>query len=146
MAKSPPRWCAAAPAVTSSTIGRSTPTGSQEAATSSPTTISPRTSTPRTSTPRRWPMTDQSGTVRIALLSPSDTDLLSARSAEADYALGNPSRLDVEEDLPRLPEGPPQLVISIPATVRSSPGRVELGRAPGVPHTVPGGGRAPHNE
>src|SRR3546814_18582095 len=105
MIRRPPRSTRTDTLFPYTTLFRSTPTGSQEAATSSPTTISPRTSTPRTSTPRRWPMTDQSGTVRIALLSTSDTDLLSARSAEADYALGNPSRLDVEEDLPRLLEG-----------------------------------------
>ena len=36
---------------------------------------------------------------RVALLSTSDTDLLSARSSGADYALANPSRLDVAADL-----------------------------------------------
>ena len=34
---------------------------------------------------------------RIALLSTSDTDLLSARASGADYALANPSRLDVAD-------------------------------------------------
>ncbi len=33
---------------------------------------------------------------RIALLSTSDTDLLSARSSGAEYAMANPSRLDLD--------------------------------------------------
>ena len=40
----------------------------------------------------------------IALLSTSDTDLLSARESGAAFTLGNPSRLDVEADLTALIE------------------------------------------
>ena len=42
---------------------------------------------------------------RVALLSTSDTDLLSARSSRADYVLANPSRLDVTNELPALLAG-----------------------------------------
>ena len=42
---------------------------------------------------------------RVALLSTSDTDLLSARSSGADYALANPSRLDVATELAALLDG-----------------------------------------
>ena len=45
------------------------------------------------------------GMPRIALLSTSDTDLLSARASGADYALANPARLDVATELPTLLDG-----------------------------------------
>ncbi|HEY9564425.1 MAG TPA: cobaltochelatase subunit CobN [Nocardioides sp.] len=91
-------------------------------------------------------MTDQSGTVRIALLSTSDTDLLSARSAEADYALGNPSRLDVEEDLPRLLEGADLVVVRILGSVRSWQDGIDAVLAAGVPVVVLGGEQTPDAE
>ena len=34
---------------------------------------------------------------QIALLSTSDTDLLSARNADSDYVVGNPARLTDEQ-------------------------------------------------
>ena len=37
---------------------------------------------------------------RIALLSTSDTDLLSARASGAEFALGNPARIDVAGEGP----------------------------------------------
>ncbi|MCK2243787.1 MULTISPECIES: cobaltochelatase subunit CobN [unclassified Crossiella] len=48
----------------------------------------------------------------ILLLSTSDTDLLSARASEADYRLGNPARLLVD-DLPALVEGVDLVVVRI---------------------------------
>ncbi|WP_184676096.1 cobaltochelatase subunit CobN [Saccharothrix violaceirubra] len=48
----------------------------------------------------------------ILLLSTSDTDLLSARSSGADYRLGNPARLGVD-DLPALVEGVDLVVVRI---------------------------------
>jgi cobaltochelatase CobN len=48
----------------------------------------------------------------ILLLSTSDTDLLSARASGADYRLGNPARLGVE-DLPSLVEGVDVIVVRI---------------------------------
>jgi cobaltochelatase CobN len=48
----------------------------------------------------------------ILLLSTSDTDLLSARASGADYRLGNPARLGVD-DLPDLLEGTDLVVVRI---------------------------------
>ncbi|WHT17609.1 cobaltochelatase subunit CobN [Crossiella sp. CA-258035] len=48
----------------------------------------------------------------ILLLSTSDTDLLSARASDADYRLGNPARLLVD-DLPALVEGVDLVVVRI---------------------------------
>ncbi|MEU5694968.1 cobaltochelatase subunit CobN [Actinosynnema sp. NPDC020468] len=48
----------------------------------------------------------------ILLLSTSDTDLLSARSSGADYRLGNPARLGVD-DLPELVDGVDLVVVRI---------------------------------
>ncbi|MBP2335255.1 cobaltochelatase CobN [Saccharothrix coeruleofusca] len=48
----------------------------------------------------------------ILLLSTSDTDLLSARASGADYRLGNPARLAVD-DLPALVEGVDLVVVRI---------------------------------
>ncbi|WP_199442529.1 cobaltochelatase subunit CobN [Umezawaea beigongshangensis] len=48
----------------------------------------------------------------ILLLSTSDTDLLSARASGADYRLGNPARLGVD-DLPDLLEGADLVVVRI---------------------------------
>ncbi|WP_433271887.1 cobaltochelatase subunit CobN [Actinosynnema sp. CS-041913] len=48
----------------------------------------------------------------ILLLSTSDTDLLSARSSGADFRLGNPARLTVD-DLPDLVEGVDLVVVRI---------------------------------
>ncbi|GAA0207002.1 cobaltochelatase subunit CobN [Saccharothrix mutabilis subsp. mutabilis] len=48
----------------------------------------------------------------ILLLSTSDTDLLSARASGADYRLGNPARLTVD-DLPALVEGVDLVVVRI---------------------------------
>jgi cobaltochelatase CobN len=48
----------------------------------------------------------------ILLLSTSDTDLLSARASGADYRLGNPARLGVD-DLPELVDGADLVVVRI---------------------------------
>ena len=42
----------------------------------------------------------------VLLLSTADTDLLAARAASgADYRIGNPTRVDVTEELPGLLDG-----------------------------------------
>ena len=56
---------------------------------------------------------------RIALLSTSDTDLLSARESGAEFTLGNPSRLHVESDLPALITGADLVVVRILGSRRS---------------------------
>ena len=50
--------------------------------------------------------------VRVLLLSTADTELLSARSANAGYVTGNPSRLDVA-DLDGLCEGADVVVVRL---------------------------------
>lgn len=55
--------------------------------------------------------------MRIALLSTSDTDLLSARASGADFALANPARLDVEA-LPRILDSADLVLLRILGSVR----------------------------
>ncbi|MDT0202181.1 cobaltochelatase subunit CobN [Nocardioides sp. AE5] len=83
---------------------------------------------------------------RIALLSTSDTDLLSARAAGSDYALGNPARLDVAEDLPGLLEGADLVVVRILGSARSWSDGLDAVLATGVPVVVLGGEQAPDAE
>ena len=52
-------------------------------------------SPPGTSTARTWILTEDALT-RIALLTTTETDLLSARASQADYVYGNPAKLDVD--------------------------------------------------
>ncbi|MFC4059058.1 cobaltochelatase subunit CobN [Planomonospora corallina] len=80
---------------------------------------------------------------RIALLSTSDTDLLSARASGADYALGNPSRLDVGADLPGLLDGAEIVVVRILGTARSWQDGLDAVAARGVPFVVLGGEQTP---
>ncbi|MDN5893363.1 MAG: cobaltochelatase subunit CobN [Nocardioides sp.] len=92
-----------------------------------------------------------SPTTRIALLSTSDTDLLSARSAgvrsgAADFALGNPARLDVAEDLPRLLDGADLVVVRILGSARSWQDGLDAVLAAGVPVVVLGGEQSPDAE
>ncbi|KQZ75149.1 cobaltochelatase subunit CobN [Nocardioides sp. Root151] len=83
---------------------------------------------------------------RIALLSTSDTDLLSARAAGPDFALGNPSRLDVEADLPGVIEGADLVVVRILGSARSWQAGLDTVLASGVPVVVLGGEQTPDAE
>jgi cobaltochelatase CobN len=78
----------------------------------------------------------------IVLLSTSDTDLLSARASDADYRLGNPSRLAVE-DLPPLLDGATAVVVRILGGPRAWQDGLEAVLASGVPTVVLGGEAAP---
>lgn len=80
---------------------------------------------------------------RITLLSTSDTDLLSARASRAHWTLGNPSRIDVEADLPGLIAGADLVVVRILGSRRSwEPGFAAV-LASGRPVVVLGGEQAP---
>ncbi|GAA2724609.1 cobaltochelatase subunit CobN [Actinocorallia aurantiaca] len=79
---------------------------------------------------------------RIALLSTSDTDLLSARASGADYALGNPSRLDTA-DLPGVLDGAELVVVRILGTARSWQDGLDAIAARDVPFVVLGGEQTP---
>lgn len=79
----------------------------------------------------------------IALLSTSDTDLLSARESGAAFRLGNPSRIDVDADLPALLDGAALVVVRILGSRRSWDRGFEAVLAAGVPVVVLGGEQAP---
>ncbi|MCR6488797.1 cobaltochelatase subunit CobN [Amycolatopsis sp. OK19-0408] len=81
----------------------------------------------------------------ILLLSTSDTDLLSARSAEGEYRLGNPARLDVAE-LPGLLEGVRIVVVRILGTPRTWQEGLDTLRASGAHVVVLGGEQTPDAE
>jgi cobaltochelatase CobN len=81
----------------------------------------------------------------ILLLSTSDTDLLSARSSEHEYRLGNPSRLDVAE-LPGLLDGVQIVVARILGTPRSWQDGLDALRASGAHVVVLGGEQTPDAE
>ncbi|AWH94059.1 cobaltochelatase subunit CobN [Dietzia lutea] len=79
----------------------------------------------------------------IALLSTSDTDLLSARESGAAFTLGNPSRLDVEAELPVLLEGADLVVVRILGSRRSWDDGFAAVLGAGVPVVVLGGEQTP---
>lgn len=78
----------------------------------------------------------------ILLLSTSDTDLLSARSSEAEYRLANPARLDLAE-LPALLDGAPIVVVRILGSERSWQEGLDTVRASGAHVVVLGGEQTP---
>ena len=84
--------------------------------------------------------------VRIALLSTSDTDLLSARSSKAAYALANPSKLDVDAELAGVVEGADVVIVRILGTARSWQQGLDLLIASKVPLLVLGGEQTPDAE
>lgn len=79
---------------------------------------------------------------RIALLSTSDTDLLSARASGAAYRLGNPSRHDIEPLL----DGVDVVVLRILGSSAEITDELALLRATGLPLVVLGGERSPSAE
>lgn len=81
----------------------------------------------------------------ILLLSTSDTDLLSARSADADYRLANPSRIGVAE-LPDLLDGVRIVVVRILGTPRSWADGLDALRSSGAHVVVLGGEQTPDAE
>ena len=83
---------------------------------------------------------------RIALLSTSDTDLLSGRASGADYLLANPSRLAVGPALTGLLEGADVVVVRILGTARSWQDGLDLLARTGLPVVVIGGERMPDAE
>ena len=82
----------------------------------------------------------------IALLSTSDTDLLSARASGAEYVLANPARLDVAGDLPAVIDGADLIVVRILGTARSWQNGLDAVLASGVPVLVLGGEQTPDAE
>ena len=87
-------------------------------------------------------MTDVPNTRRIALLSTSDTDLLSARASGARYALGNPAR----HDLTPVVDGADVVVLRVLGSSAEVADELATLRATGLPLVVLGGERTPHAE
>jgi cobaltochelatase CobN len=83
---------------------------------------------------------------RIALLSTSDTDLLSARASGADYGLANPARLDIATALPATMAGADLVVVRILGTASSWREGFDVVLASGVPVVVLGGEQTPDAE
>ena len=81
----------------------------------------------------------------IALLSTSDTDLLSARASGAGYRLGNPARLTAD-DVPALIDGADVVVVRILGGRRAWEEGLDAVLASGVPAVVLGGEQAPDAE
>ena len=81
----------------------------------------------------------------IALLSTSDTDLLSARASGADYRLGNPARLTAPE-VPAFLDGADVVVVRILGGRRAWEDGLDAVLASGVPAVVLGGEQAPDAE
>ena len=87
-------------------------------------------------------MTDVPNTRRIALLSTSDTDLLSARASGARYALGNPAR----HDLTPVVDGADVVVLRVLGSSAEVADELATLRATGLPLVVLGGERTPSAE
>jgi len=83
--------------------------------------------------------------MRIALLSTSDTDLLSARASGADFVVGNPSRLDVP-GLPTLLADADIVVVRMLGSVRQWEDGFATISATGLPLVVLGGEQTPDAE
>ncbi len=79
---------------------------------------------------------------RLALLSTSDTDLLSARASGADWLLANPARLDVER-LPGLLSGVDLVIVRLLGTPRSWQHGFDTVLGLDVPVIVLGGEQTP---
>ncbi|QNK80784.1 cobaltochelatase subunit CobN [Nakamurella sp. PAMC28650] len=83
---------------------------------------------------------------RIALLSTSDTDLLSGRASQAHFALANPSKMDVTGALPGIIDDADVIIVRILGTARSWQTGLDMVLASGVPLIVLGGEQTPDAE
>src|SRR6478609_2097697 len=83
---------------------------------------------------------------RIAMLSTSDTDLLSARASGADYRLANPARLDVDNELPDLLDGADLVIVRLLGTARTWQHGLDVLAERGLPILVLGGEQLPDAE
>lgn len=82
----------------------------------------------------------------VLLLSTADTDLLAARASGAPYRIGNPTRIDVEEELPALVEGTSVAVVRLLGGKRAWEDGLAALRASGVPTVLLGGEAVPDAE
>ncbi|MEU8571601.1 cobaltochelatase subunit CobN [Streptomyces pathocidini] len=82
----------------------------------------------------------------VLLLSTADTDLLAARASGASYRIGNPARVDAEEDLPGLLDGADLAVVRLLGGKRAWEDGLAALRASGVPTVLLGGESVPDAE
>ncbi|MER7920903.1 MULTISPECIES: cobaltochelatase subunit CobN [unclassified Streptomyces] len=82
----------------------------------------------------------------VLLLSTADTDLLAARASGAGYLIGNPTRVDVAEELPRLLAGADLAVVRLLGGKRAWEDGLAALKASGVPAVLLGGETVPDAE
>ncbi|MER5788838.1 cobaltochelatase subunit CobN [Streptomyces sp. NPDC001980] len=83
----------------------------------------------------------------VLLLSTADTDLLAARAASgADYRIGNPTRVDVTEELPALLAGADIAVVRLLGGKRAWEDGLAALKAAGIPTVLLGGEAVPDAE
>ncbi|WP_221354992.1 cobaltochelatase subunit CobN [Streptomyces beigongshangae] len=82
----------------------------------------------------------------VLLLSTADTDLLAARASGAAYRIGNPTRVDVTEELPALVGGADLAVVRLLGGKRAWEDGLALLKASGIPTVLLGGESVPDAE
>ncbi|MEV5398889.1 cobaltochelatase subunit CobN [Streptomyces cellulosae] len=82
----------------------------------------------------------------VLLLSTADTDLLAARASGAGYRIGNPTRVDVAEELPALLDGADLAVVRLLGGKRAWEEGLAALKASGVPTVLLGGESVPDAE
>ncbi|MEU0441694.1 cobaltochelatase subunit CobN [Streptomyces sp. NPDC006186] len=82
----------------------------------------------------------------VLLLSTADTDLLAARAGGTGYRIGNPTRVDVAEELPRLLDGADVAVVRLLGGKRAWEDGLAVLKASGVPCVLLGGESVPDAE
>ncbi|MEV6938869.1 cobaltochelatase subunit CobN, partial [Streptomyces sp. NPDC051132] len=82
----------------------------------------------------------------VLLLSTADTDLLAARASGAGYRIGNPTRVDVAEELPGLIAGADLAVVRLLGGKRAWEDGLAALKASGLPTVLLGGEAVPDAE
>ncbi|MEW2084301.1 cobaltochelatase subunit CobN [Streptomyces sp. NPDC005283] len=82
----------------------------------------------------------------VLLLSTADTDLLAARASGAPYRIGNPTRIDVAEELPSLIAGASVAVVRLLGGKRAWEDGLAALKASGIPTVLLGGEAVPDAE
>ncbi|QMU71964.1 cobaltochelatase subunit CobN [Streptacidiphilus sp. P02-A3a] len=82
----------------------------------------------------------------VLLLSTADTDLLAARTADAGYRIGNPSRIDPGTELPELLRGADVVVVRLLGGRRAWEEGLAVITASGLPTVLLGGEAVPDAE
>ncbi|MEU8506329.1 cobaltochelatase subunit CobN [Streptomyces brevispora] len=82
----------------------------------------------------------------VLLLSTADTDLLAARASGAPFRIGNPTRIDVREELPALIEGSSVAVVRLLGGKRAWEDGLAALKASGIPTVLLGGETVPDAE